>query len=125
LVIIGIIALVVFGPRKLPELGRKAGKLMAEFRSATSDFKATWEKEVAELKDDVKDLDSDTRMLAFLENPKPVANSISRNGGDSVGENNGVKLELPAVKEMPPPQITTTEQSAPVEAVKPTKKDWL
>jgi len=121
LVIIGIIALVVFGPRKLPELGRKAGKLMAEFRSATSDFKATWEKEVAELKDDVKDLEGDARMLSFLEDPKPVANSISR----SASENNGVKLELPAIKEMPPPTITTTERSAPVEAAKPTKKDWL
>lgn len=46
LILIGAIALIVFGPRKLPQLMRTAGKLMAEFKKATSDFKDTWEKEV-------------------------------------------------------------------------------
>lgn len=46
LVLIGAIALIVFGPRKLPQMMRMAGKMMAEFRKATSDFKETWEKEV-------------------------------------------------------------------------------
>lgn len=46
LVLIGAIALIVFGPRKLPQMMRMAGKMMAEFRKATSDFKDTWEKEV-------------------------------------------------------------------------------
>ena len=43
---IGIIALIFLGPRRIPEMARKAGKLMAEFRSTTQDFKATWEREV-------------------------------------------------------------------------------
>lgn len=46
LILIGAIALIVFGPRKLPQMMRTAGKMMAEFRKATSDFKSTWEKEV-------------------------------------------------------------------------------
>ena len=46
LILIGAIALIVFGPRKLPQLMRMGGKMMAEFRKATSDFKETWEKEV-------------------------------------------------------------------------------
>jgi sec-independent protein translocase protein TatB len=43
---IGIIALIFLGPRKIPEIARKAGKIMAEFRSTTQDFKSTWEREV-------------------------------------------------------------------------------
>lgn len=39
-------ALVFFGPRKLPQLSRSLGKSMAEFRRASDDFKRTWEREV-------------------------------------------------------------------------------
>lgn len=46
LIFIGIFALIIFGPRKLPDLARTIGKAMAEFRKATSDFRSTWEKEV-------------------------------------------------------------------------------
>ncbi len=45
-ILIAIIALVVFGPRKLPELGRKLGRTVADFRRASEDFKRTWETEV-------------------------------------------------------------------------------
>lgn len=41
------IALIFFGPRKLPQLARSAGKGLAEFRKASDDFKRTWEREVA------------------------------------------------------------------------------
>ena len=41
-----VVALVVFGPRRLPDIGRKIGKGMAEFRRASDDFKRTWEREV-------------------------------------------------------------------------------
>ena len=40
------IALIVFGPRKLPEIGKSLGKMMAEFRKASNDFKQTIESEV-------------------------------------------------------------------------------
>jgi len=46
LIMIGIIALIFLGPRKIPDMARKAGKLMAEFRSTTQEFKSTWEREV-------------------------------------------------------------------------------
>jgi TatA/E family protein of Tat protein translocase len=41
-----VIALIVFGPRKLPELGKSMGQAMAQFRRASDDFKRTWEQEV-------------------------------------------------------------------------------
>jgi Sec-independent protein translocase protein TatA len=39
-------ALIFFGPRKLPQLSRSLGKSLAEFRRASEDFKRTWEREV-------------------------------------------------------------------------------
>ena len=47
LLFIVVIALIFFGPRRLPQLARSIGKGMAEFRKASEDFKRTWEREVA------------------------------------------------------------------------------
>jgi sec-independent protein translocase protein TatA len=46
IIIIFIIALIVFGPRKLPELGKTIGKGLAEFKKASNELKQTWEDEV-------------------------------------------------------------------------------
>jgi Tat protein translocase TatB subunit len=46
LLLILVIALIVFGPRKLPEIGKSLGKMMVEFRRASNDFKRTIEEEV-------------------------------------------------------------------------------
>ena len=46
LILIGIVALVFLGPRKLPEIARKIGKMMAEFRGTANEFKQTWQREV-------------------------------------------------------------------------------
>ena len=46
LILVGIVALIVFGPRKLPEMARKAGSMMRELRSVSNDFKSTWSEEV-------------------------------------------------------------------------------
>jgi TatA/E family protein of Tat protein translocase len=41
-----VIALIIFGPRKLPELGKTLGQSLAHFRKASEDFKRQWEDEV-------------------------------------------------------------------------------
>ena len=46
LMLILVIALIVFGPRKLPEIGRTIGKALGEFKRATDDLKNTIEREV-------------------------------------------------------------------------------
>ena len=46
LVIILVIALIIFGPRKLPELGRSLGKSIGEFRKASNELKSTLEEEI-------------------------------------------------------------------------------
>jgi sec-independent protein translocase protein TatA len=59
LVIIFVIALIVFGPRKLPELGRSLGKGMAEFRKATNELKRTWEDEVRTEEEELRKIQRD------------------------------------------------------------------
>lgn len=46
LIIIFVIALLVFGPKRLPELGRSLGRGISEFRRASSDLKNSIEREI-------------------------------------------------------------------------------
>ena len=46
LIVIFVVALIVFGPKRLPEIGRTLGKAMGQFKKATDDFKNTIESEV-------------------------------------------------------------------------------
>ena len=46
LILIFLVALIVFGPRKLPDIGRSLGRALGEFRRATHDLKTTLEDEV-------------------------------------------------------------------------------
>ena len=46
LILIFIVGLVVFGPRKLPEIGKSLGKMIGEFKRASADFQRTVEDEV-------------------------------------------------------------------------------
>ena len=56
LIIIFVIALIIFGPRKLPELGRSLGKSLAEFKKASNELRNTLEEEIRieEQKESVK-----------------------------------------------------------------------
>jgi sec-independent protein translocase protein TatA len=49
MVVIFLVALVLFGPKKLPELGRTLGKAISEFRRAQGELKATFEREMQNL----------------------------------------------------------------------------
>jgi len=42
-----VIALIVFGPRKLPQIGKTLGESLSQFRKASEDFKRSWEAEVS------------------------------------------------------------------------------
>jgi len=62
--VIFILALVLFGPKKLPELGRTIGKAMTEFRRASNDLKATFEREMNTLERESQDIHATTRQTA-------------------------------------------------------------
>lgn len=49
MIVVFIVVLVVFGPQKLPELAKGLGKLMAEFRKASTDFRSAFEEEMREM----------------------------------------------------------------------------
>ncbi len=69
LVLIAFIALIVFGPRKLPQMARTIGKAMSEFRRSTDDFKRTWEKEV-KFEDIENGTEENSKLLLMLRAPK-------------------------------------------------------
>lgn len=69
LVLIFIVALLLFGPRKMPQIGRSVGRALSEFRRASNEFKRTIEDEVAaeeirEVERDVKEVKSAGQDLA-------------------------------------------------------------
>jgi len=49
LIVIFVIALVVFGPKKLPELGKSIGRAMSEFKKAQQEFQASVQSEMKEV----------------------------------------------------------------------------
>jgi len=53
MIVIFLLALVLFGPKKLPELGRAVGKAINEFRRAQSELKATFDREMRNLEQEV------------------------------------------------------------------------
>ena len=54
LLVIGVVALLVFGPKKLPELGKSLGKGLAEFRRASSELRGSLEREMENIEHEVK-----------------------------------------------------------------------
>jgi TatA/E family protein of Tat protein translocase len=59
LILIFVVALLLFGPRKMPQIGRSIGRAMGEFRRASNEFKRTIEDEVAA--DDIRDVEKDLK----------------------------------------------------------------
>jgi len=76
--IIMVLALVVFGPRRLPQIGRQIGKLMYEFRKASNDFKYQMEEELrnAEDADRRKKEEERLRAMALAPPAEPVAEPV-------------------------------------------------
>ena len=77
LIIIFVIALIVFGPRKLPELGRSLGKSLAEFKRATNELKSTLDEEIR-LEEQKSDMEA--RKVAAAQ-AADAANSTSSSTG--------------------------------------------
>ena len=63
LIVIFVIALLVFGPRKLPELGKSLGKGLREFRRATNEMKATWDEQLRETENEIRDTTRDLKKV--------------------------------------------------------------
>ncbi len=70
--ILMVLALVVFGPRRLPKIGRQLGKLMYEFRKASNDFKFQMEEELRQAEEaDRRQKEEEERKRALAAAPPP------------------------------------------------------
>ena len=137
LLFILVIALIFFGPRKLPQLARTMGKGLAEFRKASDDFKRTWEREVAyeaskiesELESTVN-FDEEAQAL-MQENVTPVTESLTPEQLVKAPEPELVvaRGSAPGPEFQPEPLSPTVEPLTP--AAEPTapepfrKQDWI
>jgi TatA/E family protein of Tat protein translocase len=101
LLIIVAIALIVFGPNKLPELAKAFGKAMREFKKATEEVKESFEAETRDL-DEIKHTLSEDKITSFIEetsaavDTKPEASpsaETSQTDGASVQEVPSPSLE--------------------------------
>jgi sec-independent protein translocase protein TatA len=74
LVIIFLVALIIFGPRKLPELGRSLGRSLSEFKRASNELKSTLEEEIRieEQKEAAKAAPAPASTVARTADPDPV-----------------------------------------------------
>lgn len=132
LLLILVVALIIFGPRKLPQLSRQLGKSLADFRRASEDFKQTWQKEV--------ERESAIKQAIIGEAMLPEDRSIlgeNRDRTQAVLDASGNAPTDASVASATQPSTTTADatvaRSAPaatraVETVEPQparKRDWL
>jgi len=73
LILIFIVALLVFGPKKLPELGKSLGKGLAEFKKASEDLKRTIEDEIEQGKNEAEAVKKEVVGVPSPPSPSPVA----------------------------------------------------
>jgi sec-independent protein translocase protein TatA len=72
LLLIFVIALLVFGPKKLPEIGKSLGRAMSEFKRSSQEFKDNLESEVETDKIKQELVKQQDEIKAALESPKPA-----------------------------------------------------
>jgi sec-independent protein translocase protein TatB len=107
-----VIALMVFGPKKLPEIARQIGKALNEFKRASNEFKAQIEAEVQELEyqeRDRKRKEEEQKMLPPAAPPTGVVESstLTSRSGPIVENSNPVEPVTPAADANSTPQQTT------------------
>jgi Tat protein translocase TatB subunit len=119
-------ALIFFGPRRLPQLGRQLGKSLAEFRRASDDFKRTWEREV-NLDNFEKGVETESNFLSSVPEKIRAAREAAARELNSVLETEPKVAPSPPIApveaEFAEPR-TATASSEPPASEQP-KHEWL
>ena len=135
LIVILFAALLLFGPRRLPQMSRQLGRSLSDFKRASEDFKRTWEKEV-----DLEKLEEEGRIARSMLSIEPVAVSsaapdepLLERGAEDDGAISSSSTVEPTIART----TTTATDAAPVERDAPAtdepdsepsssrKRDWL
>jgi sec-independent protein translocase protein TatB len=95
--ILMVLALVVFGPRRLPQIGRQIGKLMYEFRKASNDFKFQMEEELRVSEDADRRKKEEERVKALAAATPAPAVLVSAAGETAVIESPELEAAAPAI----------------------------
>jgi len=133
LLLIGMVALIFLGPRRLPEMARKLGKIMSDFKNTTSEFKATWEREV--------NLEEESRALrTAFEDPDDITSKPVPRENSILAPNVEAVIAPPEIKPAEPGlfdhlENNSTEPASERTEIKPTvsgpaadlnaKENWL
>ena len=123
-----LIALIFFGPRKLPQLAKSAGKGLAEFRKASDDFKRTWEREVALETARVEDnslLEADQQPVYEPPSGSEPINVETPDPELVVARENQPQTFSEAIAATPPEPVEIPAEAAQAEAQPVRKQDWL
>ena len=125
LLFILVIALIFFGPRKLPQLARTMGKGLAEFRKASDDFKRTWEREVA-----LETARLDDNPMLEAENPstsEPVTTPVVETPDQElvVARQNPVETPAEWVEQTPSTPIEVPAEPVSAEPQPLRKQEWI
>lgn len=88
-----VLALLLFGPKRLPEIGRTLGKGLAEFRKASNDLRRSLENEVA------LDEEREKRRPKAVPAPQPAVSDGSDGAAASAATESGGSSESPAAGE--------------------------
>ncbi|HSE15914.1 MAG TPA: twin-arginine translocase TatA/TatE family subunit [Pyrinomonadaceae bacterium] len=127
MIFILLVALIFFGPRKLPQLARSMGKGLAEFRKASDDFKRTWEREVA-----LETTRADDSSLIEAEQQatyEPVSSTepIAETPDPElvVARENQPQTFSEAIAKTDPEPVEIPAEAAQAEAQPVRKQDWL
>jgi TatA/E family protein of Tat protein translocase len=94
-----LLALIIFGPKKMPEIGRQIGKALNEFKRASNEFKAQIETEIANLERETKP-EILPPTTSYLPPTEPPAGAVA----------SGSLVDVPA-KESSPAQLTAPDSS--------------
>ncbi len=125
LILIGLVALIVLGPKRLPEVARKIGKTMSDFRQTTNEFKKTWAEE-ANFDEDIKEF----KTMADSLRGNTVANE---NSVVKIGDSNENKILSPEIKKVNQENFAQNFSKEKIQAARENKtenatgnkQDWL
>ncbi|HEX5734585.1 MAG TPA: twin-arginine translocase TatA/TatE family subunit [Blastocatellia bacterium] len=112
ILVILVIALIIFGPRKLPELGKSLGQSLAQFRRASDDFKRTWEEEVEVEK-------------RRLEAPPPMPAELTGESFPTVSQADPYWPGSTEQESSPAADEATAAVQESETGLKDTKRDWM